>query len=138
MTIIVTTGTMPTISAESENVDLTTRGGAHSHAHDHHTDHNFRAAYVHVVTGALTAVLAISALAAGAYFSFDWLDPVAGLVGTCVIAVWSYGLIKSPAAVLLDSVAGRFRAALIRHGLSSTAIASPICIRGGSVRDISL
>lgn len=85
--------------------------------HDHHADHNFRAAYIHVLTDAITAVLAISALAAGAYFGWVWLDPVAGLIGFCVISVWAFGLIKSSAAVLLDAVAGHQRLALIRQRL---------------------
>jgi cation diffusion facilitator family transporter len=90
---------------------------ADQHEHDHHADHNFRAAYFHVLADAFTSVLAISALAAGAYFGAAWLDPLAGLAGTCVIAVWAYGLIKSSAAVLLDAVAGRTRATLIRERL---------------------
>jgi len=85
--------------------------------HDHHADHNFRAAYVHVLADVFTSVLAISALTAGSFFGRVWLDPVAGLVGTCVIAAWAYSLIKSSSAVLLDAVAGRSRAALIRERL---------------------
>jgi cation diffusion facilitator family transporter len=85
--------------------------------HDHHADHNFRAAYVHVLADVFTSVLAISALTAGSFFGWVWLDPVAGLVGTCVIAAWAYSLIKSSSAVLLDAVAGRSRAALIRERL---------------------
>jgi cation diffusion facilitator family transporter len=95
-------------------------GGPHHLAideHDHHADHNFRAAYVHVLADVFTSVLAISALTAGSYFGWVWLDPVAGLVGTCVIAAWAYSLIKSSSAVLLDAVAGRSRAALIRERL---------------------
>ena len=74
---------------------------------------------MHVLADAFTSVLAISALVAGAYFGFVWLDPLAGLMGTFVIAIWAYGLIKSSAAVLLDAVAGRSRAALIRQRLES-------------------
>jgi cation diffusion facilitator family transporter len=95
-------------------------GGPHRLAideYDHHADHNFRAAYVHVLADVFTSVLAISALTAGSYFGWVWLDPVAGLVGTCVIAAWAYSLIKSSSAVLLDAVAGRSRAALIKERL---------------------
>ena len=66
-----------------------------------------------------TSVLAICALAAGAYFGSAWPDPVAGLIGTGVITVWAYSLIKSSAAVLLDAVAGRARAASIRRLLEA-------------------
>jgi cation diffusion facilitator family transporter len=97
--------------------------------HDHHTDHNFRAAYLHVLADTITAVLAISALAAGAYFGWIWLDPVAGLIGFCVISVWAFGLVKSSAAVLLDAVASRRRLALIRQRLE---------INGDRVTDLHL
>jgi cation diffusion facilitator family transporter len=89
----------------------------HDHDHDHHADHNFRAAYMHVLADAFTSVLAIGALATGAYFGFVWLDPIAGLIGMCVITVWAYGLIRSSGAVLLDAVAGRTRAEAIRRRL---------------------
>src|SRR5690606_10662401 len=53
------------------------------HAHDHHhyddqghRDLNLRAAYIHVLTDALTSVLAIIALTAGKFWGADWLDPV--------------------------------------------------------------
>jgi cation diffusion facilitator family transporter len=85
--------------------------------HDHHADHNFRAAYIHVLADTMTGVLAISALGAGAYFGWVWLDPVAGLIGFCVITVWAFGLIKSSAAVLLDAVASRRHLVLIRERL---------------------
>src|SRR5271168_799096 len=80
----------------------------HDHDHDdhhdraHHADYNFRAAYFHVLADAGTSLLAISALVAAAFFDLPWLDPVAGFLGTIVITVWAYSLIKSAAAVLLD------------------------------------
>jgi cation diffusion facilitator family transporter len=92
----------------------------HDHAHHdhaHHADYNFRAAYIHVVADAVTSLLAITALGAAAYFGLPWLDPVAGLLGTVVIAVWAYSLIKSASAVLLDAVPSRARAGLIRQRL---------------------
>jgi cation diffusion facilitator family transporter len=87
------------------------------HDHSHHADYNFRAAYIHVLADAVTSLLAISALVAAAYFGLPWLDPVAGLLGTIVISVWAYSLIKSAAAVLLDAVPSRARAGLIRQRL---------------------
>jgi len=99
----------------------------HHHAHeeeDHaghdqaqHADHNFRAAYIHVVADAFTSLLAISALVAGLYLGWVWLDPAVGLVGTAVIAAWAWNLIKSSGAVLLDTVPSRERAELIRQRL---------------------
>lgn len=96
----------------------------HSHGHDHHghthaQDHNMRAAYVHVLADAATSVLAIVALAAGYYFGLSILDPLCGLVGSLVIASWSYGLIRDSAMVLLDADADPGRSDEIRHFLES-------------------
>jgi cation diffusion facilitator family transporter len=87
------------------------------HDHSHHADHNFRAAYIHVLSDALTSLLAIAALSAAAYFDLHWLDPIAGLLGMIVITIWAYSLIRSAAAVLLDAVPSRARAELIRQRL---------------------
>ncbi|WP_253340269.1 CDF family Co(II)/Ni(II) efflux transporter DmeF [Sphingobium sp. OAS761] len=76
--------------------------GAHAHAHGH-TDNNLRAAYVHVLTDALTSVLAIAALLAGRYMGWSWLDPAVGLLGAVVIARWAWGLMADTAAILLDT-----------------------------------
>ncbi|NBW74853.1 MAG: cation transporter [Sphingomonadaceae bacterium] len=76
----------------------------HGHAHDHdHHDNNLRSAYVHVLADALTSVLAIVALLGGRYLGWVWLDPVMGLVGATVIAIWSWTLIRDTASVLLDA-----------------------------------
>jgi len=87
----------------------------HDHSHDHghgdhehghgqgHADNNLRAAYVHVLTDALTSVLAIAALLAGRYLGWAWLDPAVGLLGAMVIARWAWGLMKDTAAILLDT-----------------------------------
>lgn len=76
---------------------------SHSHHHEHHHDLNLRAAYLHVVTDAATSVLAIMALLAGWFWGWAWFDPLAGLVGAAVIAVWSVGLVRDTARVLLDA-----------------------------------
>lgn len=76
----------------------------HSHgAHDHHHhDLNRRAAYIHVLADALTSVTAIVALVAGKFFGWSWLDPVMGVVGSAVVAVWAYGLVRETSGILLD------------------------------------
>jgi cation diffusion facilitator family transporter len=89
----------------------------HGQDHAHHTDHNFRAAYLHVLADAVTSVLAICALVAGFYLGWGWLDPAVGLIGTAVIAAWAWSLIKSSGAVLLDAVPSRERAEMIRRRL---------------------
>ena len=58
---------------------------------------------MHVLADAATSVLAIIALLAGKYFQLNWLDPVLGIVGSVLVAVWAYGLIKSTARILLDA-----------------------------------
>ena len=76
----------------------------HDHGHDHgHHDNNLRSAFAHVVADALTSVLAIVALVAGRYLGWVWLDPVMGIVGGIVIAVWAWNLLRDTAAVLLDT-----------------------------------
>lgn len=77
---------------------------AHAHAHDHgdHHDLNLKAAYVHVVADAATSVLAIVALVGGWIYGWSWLDPVMGIVGAVLVAVWARGLIVETGKVLLD------------------------------------
>jgi cation diffusion facilitator family transporter len=84
----------------------------YDHDHDHHEDHghatrhkdnNLRSAFVHVLADALTSVLAIAALLAGSYLGWIWLDPVMGIVGATVIAVWAWTLMRDTGGVLLDA-----------------------------------
>ncbi len=79
----------------------------HSHAHPAHGtgnhDLNLRAAYIHVITDAATSVLAIVALIAGKYWGANWLDPVMGLVGGVLVALWSYALVRDSGRILLDA-----------------------------------
>jgi cation diffusion facilitator family transporter len=72
------------------------------HHHDHH-DHNLRGAYLHVMADAMTSVLAIVALIAGRQLGWVWMDPAMGIVGSIVIARWSYGLLRDTSGVLLDA-----------------------------------
>ncbi len=75
----------------------------HSHEHNHnHHDHNLRAAYFHVLADALTSIFAIVALSAGKFLGLVWLDAAMGLVGSIVIAKWSYGLMDDTGSILLD------------------------------------
>ncbi len=73
------------------------------HHHEHHHDLNLRSAYIHVIADAATSVLAIVALLSGKLFGLAWMDPVMGIVGAIVIAVWSYSLIRDTGKVLLDA-----------------------------------
>ncbi|ADC88814.1 cation diffusion facilitator family transporter [Thermocrinis albus DSM 14484] len=71
-------------------------GGHHQH------DHVRRASYLHVLADSFTSVLALVALTVGMKTGWWFLDPLAGVVGFFVIAMWSYDLIKETAFVLLD------------------------------------
>lgn len=77
----------------------------HDHHHDHHHDHNLKSAYLHVLADALTSLLAIFALLLGKYVGAVWMDPVMGIVGSVLVARWSWGLLKGTSAVLLDEQA---------------------------------
>jgi cation diffusion facilitator family transporter len=79
-------------------------GHHHDHEHKGHADHNLRAAYLHVLADALTSVTAIVALVGGKYFGWNWLDPMMGIVGSLVISVWAYGLLRNTSEVLLDGL----------------------------------
>lgn len=63
---------------------------------------NLKAAYIHVVTDALTSLLAIAALAGGWLWGWAWLDPATGLVGAVLVALWAKNLIVQSGRVLLD------------------------------------
>lgn len=74
----------------------------HHHHHHHHHDLNRRSAYLHVLADATTSLTAIVALLAGKYFGWNWLDPVMGIAGSAVVAVWAYGLLRDTSGILLD------------------------------------
>jgi cation diffusion facilitator family transporter len=101
------------------------QGGDHDHDGDHcmsdHHDHNLRAAYLHVIADAMTSVLAIIALTTGKYFGWVWMDPVMGIVGSLVIAKWSYGLLRDTSAILLDRVADKETVAAIQAAIEADA-----------------
>lgn len=91
---------------------------SHEHAHSHgHEDLNLRAAYVHVLADAAVSLLAIIGLGAGWLWGFLRMDPIMGLIGTCVIASWSVGLLRNAGAVLLDVCVDRKLAETIRARL---------------------
>jgi cation diffusion facilitator family transporter len=68
----------------------------------HHRDNNMRAVVIHVMADAAVSVLVIVGLTLARLFGWMWMDPLAGIVGACVIASWSYGLIRDTGAILLD------------------------------------
>ena len=61
-----------------------------------------RAAVIHVMADAAVSVLVIVGLLLARLLDWMWMDPLAGIVGACVIASWAYGLIRDTGAILLD------------------------------------
>ena len=89
------------------------------HHHHHHDDHNLRSAYLHVLADALTSLFAIAALLSGKFLGWVWLDPMMGIVGAVLVAVWSRGLLRTTTRVLLDMRAPEELHAAVRHALES-------------------
>jgi len=85
-------------------------GHGHPHGHDHprhghdhpHHDLNLKSAYLHVIADAATSVLAIVALVGGWIYGWSWLDPMMGIVGAVLVALWAKGLLVETGRVLLD------------------------------------
>ncbi len=71
--------------------------------HDHeHSDHNIKAAYLHVIADALTSVTAIVGLTVAMIWNIVWLDALGAIISSFVIIRWSTGLLKESGKVLLD------------------------------------
>lgn len=72
------------------------------HSHHHHHDLNLKSAYMHVIADAATSVLAIIALVGGWLYGWSWLDPVMGIVGAMLVAIWAKSMLIETGKVLLD------------------------------------
>jgi len=106
------------------------QGHDHHHGHHdhdpHHHDLNLRSAYLHVVADAATSVLAILALIGGKYWGASWLDPVLGIAGAGLVAVWAYGLLRDSGRVLLDAEMNAPVVAEIREVIDASPIKAEI------------
>lgn len=71
------------------------------HKHED-SDHNIRAAYLHVIADALTSVSAIIGLTAAMIWDIPFIDTIAAVISSMVIVKWSIGLLKESGKVLLD------------------------------------
>lgn len=103
----------------------------HEHHHDgkdhsHHHDLNLRSAYLHVIADAATSVLAILALTGGKFFGASWLDPVMGIVGAALVAIWAYGLLRDTGRVLLDAEMDAPVVAEIREVIAASPVRAEI------------
>ena len=109
-----------TARVEIAGVDIA--GAAHSvvfEEHDHgdgkaHRDNNMRAAVAHVIADAAVSVLVIAGLLLARAFGWLWMDPLAGIVGACVIASWAYALVRDTGAILLDMNPDKAMSARVR------------------------
>jgi cation diffusion facilitator family transporter len=71
------------------------------HRHEH-SDHNIRAAYIHVIADALTSLSAILGLTAAMIWDIPFVDTIAAIISSLVIIRWSIGLLKESGRTLLD------------------------------------
>ena len=91
----------------------------HAHVGLYHRDYNLRAAFVHVMADAAVSVLVIAGLLAARQLGWLWMDPLMGLVATIVILNWSWSLVQSAGAVLLDASPDGALAPTIRSRLET-------------------
>ena len=103
--------TMIGLTVNLASVAILHQSGEHHHHHDHdhepsckhgHQDHNYRAAYLHVIADTLTSILALVALFAGRFLGWAFLDPIMGIVGGLLITYWAFQLIRITGMILLD------------------------------------
>jgi cation diffusion facilitator family transporter len=118
------------IGADTRAVTFAEHGHTPGHGHEHaHRDNNMRAAMVHVMADAAVSVLVIVGLLLARWFGWLWMDPLAGLIGACVIASWSRGLIRDTGAILLDMTPDQPLADRIRRAIETD---------GDSIADLHL
>jgi cation diffusion facilitator family transporter len=107
--------------------NVTINGETHPVAFEEHEhalgaaarDNNMRAAIVHVIADATVSVLVIAGLTLAWLFGWLWMDPLVGIVGACVIASWSFALIRDTSAILLDMNPDRLMTDNIRNAIES-------------------
>jgi cation diffusion facilitator family transporter len=104
------------VAGEEHSVRFEEHELAHGSAH---RDNNMRAAVVHVIADAAVSILVIVGLLLARAFGWLWMDPLAGIIGACVIASWSYGLIRDTGAILLDMNPDRRMADKLRDTIES-------------------
>jgi len=60
-----------------------------------------------------------NALVGGRQFGWTWMDPMMEIVGSIIIARWSYGLLGETSRVLLDAEVAPERQGQIRQAIES-------------------
>jgi cation diffusion facilitator family transporter len=97
----------------------------HSHSRDYqrkkenNRDLNLRSAYIHVLMDALTSVLAIIALLGAKLYSWNFLDPLMGILGAILIFRWTYMLIRETSVILIGREMDERLVGLIVESLES-------------------
>lgn len=108
----------------------------HDHVHEHSPvrahagtmrDNNMRAAFLHIIADIAVSVFVIIGLGLAYGLSWTFMDPVAGLLGACVIASWSLALVRDTGAILLDVTPDKALAERIKTTLEA---------EGDAVRDL--
>lgn len=102
--------------------------GPHVYEEHGHHDLNLKAAYIHVMADAATSVLAIVALAGGWILGWSWMDPVMGIIGAGVVALWAKNLIRDTSKVLLNREMDHPIVQDIRDVIEQTDPAAKCCI----------
>ena len=71
--------------------------------HDHEeSDHNIRAAYLHVIADAFTSLAAIIGLVTAMIWGVAYIDSIAALISSFVIIKWSLGLLRVSGSDLIS------------------------------------
>ena len=80
-----------------------------------------------MIADAATSVLAVLALIGGKYWGASWLDPVMGIAGAILVAVWAVGLLRDSGRVLLDAEMDAPVVAEIREVIDASPVKASIC-----------
>jgi cobalt-zinc-cadmium efflux system protein len=65
------------------------------------SDHNIKAAYIHVIADAVTSVSAILGLTAAMIWNISYVDTIAAIISSIVIIKWAAGLLKESGTTLI-------------------------------------
>lgn len=71
------------------------------HHDEKESDHNIKAAYLHVIADAVTSVSAILGLTAAMIWSISYVDTIAAIISSLVIIKWAAGLLKESGRTLI-------------------------------------
>jgi cation diffusion facilitator family transporter len=67
------------------------------------SDHNIKAAYLHVIADAFTSISAIAGLTAAMIWNISYVDSAAAVISSIVIIKWATGLLRDSGRVLIET-----------------------------------